>query len=52
MSDQAETAKVKKPSDFPIRITTCIALDQAEALAATKKRLHTSESPGRAAGIG
>lgn len=30
--------------DFPVRITTCIAIDQAEALAATKKRLHASES--------
>jgi hypothetical protein len=36
--------KLPKESEFPIRITTCIARDQAQALAATKKKLHASES--------
>ena len=36
--------KVRKPSAFPIRVTVCIAPDQAASLAAAKKMFRATES--------
>jgi hypothetical protein len=36
--------KVRKPPEFPVRLTVCIAPDQAVSLAAAKKMFRASES--------
>ena len=36
--------KVRKPSAFPIRLTVCIAPDQAVSLAEAKKMFRATES--------
>jgi hypothetical protein len=36
--------KIRKPSAFPIRLTVCIAPDQAQSLAEAKRMFRASES--------
>jgi hypothetical protein len=46
MSEQVTPAaqRVRKPSPFPIRLTVCIAPDQAQSLAEAKKMFRATES--------
>jgi hypothetical protein len=46
MTDQVTSVaqKIRKPSAFPIRLTVCIAPDQAESLAEAKKMFRATES--------
>jgi hypothetical protein len=46
MSENVSPApqRVRKPPEFPIRLTVCIAPDQAVSLAAAKKMFRATES--------